>query len=202
MKISDLIPDDRNANRGTKRGRKAVNDSLARYGAGRSILIDRDGRVIAGNKTVSSAAVLDNPDVLVVQTDGTQPVAVQRTDLSLDDQKARELAIADNRAAELGLEWDPEVLGQMASELDLKPFFTDGELAELLPDKGAAIIGDEDDAPDAPAEPITKPGDLYILGDHRLLCGDAMNPTDVDRLLDGERVDMVFTDPRMASGYR
>lgn len=94
----DLQADDRNANRGTARGRKAVAKSLQDYGAGRSVLIDRDGRLIAGNKTVAQASAIGIDDVIVFRTDGTKLVAVQRTDLSLDDPKARALAIADNRA--------------------------------------------------------------------------------------------------------
>lgn len=193
MKIADLKLDPKNANRGTRRGQKAVQDSLARYGAGRSILIDRNGVIIAGNQTVKNANALGNTDVLVVQTTGDQLVAVQRTDLDANDPKARELAIADNRASELGLEWNPEMLAD--AELDLKPFFTDAELKELLPDTAVELIGDEDDAPEAPADPVTKLGDLYILGDHRLLCGDSTSPADIDLLLNGEKVEMVFTDP-------
>jgi 16S rRNA G966 N2-methylase RsmD len=195
MKITDLIPDNLNANRGTKRGRKAVEDSLTRYGAGRSILVDRTGRVIAGNKTIASAAASGIEEVILVPSDGKSIIAVQRMDLDLDSPEGRALAIADNRAAELGLEWDPEVLGQLATDLDLKPFFTDGELAAIVPSTVTELLGDEDDVPEPPVEPVTKPGDMYILGDHRLLCGDATSPTDIATLLDGVLPDMVFTDP-------
>lgn len=131
MKLTDLQPDNKNANRGTKRGRVAVAKSLQEFGAGRSVLIDRDGRLIAGNKTVEQASAAGIQDVIVVQTTGSQLVAVQRTDLSLDDPKARGLAIADNRAGELGLEWDPEVLAELSADLDLQPYFTDDELKDL-----------------------------------------------------------------------
>jgi 16S rRNA G966 N2-methylase RsmD len=195
LKISELQPDNLNANRGTKRGRKAVETSLSRYGAGRSILIDRAGRIIAGNKTIASAAAAGIEEVILVPSDGKSIIAVQRTDLDLDSPEGRALAIADNRAAELGLEWDPEVLGQLATDLDLKPFFTTDELAEIVPSTVTELLGDEDDAPEPPVDPVTKPGDLYILGDHRLLCGDATSPTDISILLDGVLPDMVFTDP-------
>jgi hypothetical protein len=131
LKLTDLQPDNKNANRGTKRGRVAVAKSLQEFGAGRSVLIDRDGRLIAGNKTVEQASAAGIQDVIVVQTTGSQLVAVQRTDLSLDDPKARGLAIADNRAGELGLEWDPEVLAELSADLDLQPYFTDDELKDL-----------------------------------------------------------------------
>ena len=195
MKITDLSPDNLNANRGTKRGNKAVETSLSRYGAGRSILIDKAGRIIAGNKTAANAAAAGISDVVVVPSDGKTIIAVQRTDLDLDSPEGRALAIADNRSAELGLEWDPAVLAELSPDLDLKPFFTDEELKEIVPATVTELSGDEDDVPEPPAEPISKPGDLYILGDHRLLCGDATSPTDIATLLDGVLPAMVFTDP-------
>lgn len=132
QQLEDLQPDRRNANRGTPRGRGVVEGSLRKYGAGRSILVDRDGEVIAGNKTLDAAAEIGLP-VRVVQTDGRELVVVQRTDLDLDqDTAARELAIADNRASELGLEWDEGVLAELAQEVDLSQLFTDDELDALL----------------------------------------------------------------------
>lgn len=136
MKLSDLAADNRNANKGTKKGRKLVQQSLKDYGAGRSILLDRDGRIIAGNKTSEAAAALGMEDVIVVPTDGSKVVAVQRTDLSLDDPKARELAIADNRASEIGLDWDSDVLKSLDSEVDLHKFFDDKELQRMFGDPG------------------------------------------------------------------
>ena len=100
-KLSELTPDHSNANRGTERGRYALEASLRKYGAGRSILIDKHGRIIAGNKTAETAADVGIDDVIVVQTDGRQVVAVQRTDLDLDSNEARELAYADNRVGQL-----------------------------------------------------------------------------------------------------
>ena len=103
MKASELQQDTKNFNKGTKRGKAMVADSLAEYGAGRSVLVDRDNRIVCGNKTCEAAG--DMP-IRVVETDGTELVVVKRTDLSLDDKAARELALADNRSAQLGLEWD------------------------------------------------------------------------------------------------
>ena len=99
-KISDLLLDERNANKGTERGNAMIEHSLRQFGAGRSILIDKKGRVIAGNKTLENAAAMGLEDLVVVQTDGTKVVAVQRMDLDLArNPMARELAIADNRTA-------------------------------------------------------------------------------------------------------
>lgn len=141
MKIHELQLDSRNANKGTKRGQKAIVASLEHYGAGRSILIDKNGKVIAGNHVVANAQVAGFEDVVVVESDGTKIIAVQRTDLDLNDPKARELAIADNRASELGLEWNPEILAD--SELNLKAFFNGAELSDLFCDGMANDVNAE-----------------------------------------------------------
>jgi len=193
--IADLVPDNKNANRGTARGRKAVRDSLQKLGAGRSIVVDRNGRIIAGNKTAEGAKAAGLENVITVETDGSQLVAVVRTDLDLDDPKARELAIADNRTAELGLEWDGPVLKDLAADLDLKPYFTDEELKELLPpDPPQQQQQGEDDVPDL-EDAVTQEGDLWILGRYRLLCADGTQEQTLERLLNGNNIQMVFTDP-------
>ena len=141
-KLSDLTPDRSNANRGTERGRYALEASLRKYGAGRSILLDREGRIIAGNKTAETAADVGIDDVIIVPTDGRQLVAVQRTDLDLDSKEARELAYADNRVGQLDLDFDPEqILADLAAGVDLAQFWRQDELDELL-----AAIGVEDSA--------------------------------------------------------
>jgi hypothetical protein len=138
MKASELKQDDRNCNAGTKRGRKMVADSLKSYGAGRSILVDKDDRILAGNKTVQAAG--DMP-VQIVETDGSTLVVVKRTDLSLDDAKARQLAIADNRSSEVGLDWDLPTLESFRTELPLEKFWTEKELGKLF---GEAGEGDDE----------------------------------------------------------
>ena len=126
-KLSALKPDPRNANRGTKKGRELLDASIRDLGFGRSILTDRDGTVIAGNKTMA-AALAANPDtkVRVIDTDGSELVVVRRTDLNLEtDPKAKRLAIADNRVSELDLSWDQDVLSSIGEEVDLKDLFPD-----------------------------------------------------------------------------
>jgi hypothetical protein len=131
--ISEILPDDRNANRGTERGASMLEQSLRNYGAGRSILLDKNNRVIAGNKTVEQAAQIGLDDVVVVDSDGSKLVAVRRTDIDLDSVAGRELAIADNRTSEVGLEWDTEALEALQQEgVDLGQFWFDNELASLL----------------------------------------------------------------------
>ena len=134
--LADLTRDARNANKGTKRGAEAIARSLKAYGAGRSILIDRKGRIIAGNKTVENAGAAGLNDVQVVQTDGKRLIAVQRMDLDLErDKAAKELAIADNRTAEVNLEWDGPALSELGKEVDLSQFFTGEELEALISDE-------------------------------------------------------------------
>jgi hypothetical protein len=135
VNIDSLVFDQPNANKGNARGRKMLGKSLQQYGAGRSILLDRKGRVIAGNKTLETAIAAGHKDVVVVKTDGSKLVAVQRTDLDLDDKKAKALAVADNRVSEVGLEWDAAVLAEMSKGIDdLAQMFTEDELAALVAD--------------------------------------------------------------------
>jgi hypothetical protein len=133
VKVADLKPDKHNANRGTKRGYQALENSLQQYGAGRSILIDRNGNVIAGNKTLEKAGAAGIEDVQVVETDGNVLVAVKRTDLDLEtDPEARELAYADNITGKLSLDWDVEQMLQDHEDGIEIPFFTSEELSAFL----------------------------------------------------------------------
>jgi sporulation protein YlmC with PRC-barrel domain len=172
-KLSDLTQDAKNANKGTARGNAMIEKSLRDYGAGRSILLDKHGAIIAGNKTAQNAAAAGLDDVPVIKTDGRQLVAVQRIDLDLKDAKTRSLAITDNRANEVSLSWDVDVLKAFTAEgFDLAPFWNADELEDLWP-QNAELQTDEDEVPAVPVEAVAKLGDLYILGDHRLLCGDS-----------------------------
>ena len=181
-KLSDLTPDKRNANKGTARGAAMIRDSLRNYGAGRSTLLDKHGAIIAGNKTAENAGALGQQDVIVVETDGSQLVAVQRTDLDLKDPRARQLAIADNRTSEVSLGWDVAALKSLAGDgIDLAPFWSADELEKLWP-QNADLLTDEDEVPPVPAEPTSKLGDLWVLGEHRLLCGDSTVLGDVGPL--------------------
>lgn len=132
-KLRDLTPDAKNANKGTERGSGMLEHSLRTYGAGRSILIDKKGRIIAGNKTVEACGAMGLSNVVVVQTTGDQIVAVQRMDLDLEtDAKAKELAIADNRIAEVNLEWDAAAIVALNDEVDLSKFWGEAELKKML----------------------------------------------------------------------
>ena len=112
-KISDLIPDANNYNKGTEFGSGLIAKSIQKNGLGRSLLLDKNGKVIAGNKTLEGtvAAGFNDEDIIVVKTDGTKLVVVQRTDLDLDTRKGKEMALADNATAKANLAWDYEALG-------------------------------------------------------------------------------------------
>lgn len=131
MKLTDLTFDKKNARRRNSRASGTIEHSLKELGAGRSIVIDKHGQIITGNGVIENANKAGITEVDVIQPDGTRIIAVQRVDLDLDaDPKARQLAIADNRTAELA-EWNPEVLAALATDLDLKPYFSAEELSEI-----------------------------------------------------------------------
>jgi hypothetical protein len=132
--INDLKPDMRNANKGTQRGRGMVEASLREVGAGRSIVVDKDGRVIAGNKTLEAAADI-GLEIQVVHTNGERLVVVQRDDLDLSDDTgpARKLAYLDNRASDVGLAWDAEqLLADLNAGFSFNGVFDTEELDALL----------------------------------------------------------------------
>jgi 16S rRNA G966 N2-methylase RsmD len=189
--VKDLKSDHKNARRRTDRSASLIAESLKRFGAARSIVIDEDGRILAGNGTVEGAKKAGIDKLRIIEAEGDELIAVRRAGLT-EDQKVG-LALADNRSSDLS-EWDNEMLRQLSEEHDLTPWFEDDELlAEVLePEEG---LTDADDVPEPPEEPITKPGDLWILGNHRLLCGDSTDVLAVERLMDGKKADMVFTDP-------
>lgn len=113
-KISDLIQDDFNANKGRAIGKEKLKTSIETNGFGRSVLIDKNGKLIAGNKTVEQALELGLTELIIVRTNGEQLVAVQREDLDLDTKEGRNLAIADNRVSEANLSWDIDNLRRIS----------------------------------------------------------------------------------------
>lgn len=104
--IDDLSPDAGNFNRHTEFGQKLLEDSLRKFGAGRSVLVDKDGNIIAGNGVVETAASIGLDKIKVVETDGTELVVVRRKDLELDSPEGREMALADNMTALKGIDLD------------------------------------------------------------------------------------------------
>lgn len=120
-RITDLVGDNHNFNKGTQYGDHLMDESLRQFGLGRSILVDRNNRIIAGNKTTEKAGELGFEDVLIVETDGKTLVAVKRTDIDLDSKAGRELALADNATSKANLEWDEEAIAQAAEAFNFDP---------------------------------------------------------------------------------
>lgn len=116
--IEELRQDNLNFNKGTYEGEVLIKKSLERFKAGRSVLIDNDNNIIAGNKTVQAAATM-GMKVRVIETTGDELVAVKRTDIDIDSKEGRELALADNRTAQINLAWDEPNLEVAALQFGL-----------------------------------------------------------------------------------
>lgn len=112
--IESLVPDNKNFNKGTEYGDRLMDESLRKFGLARSIVIDKNNRIIAGNKTAEKAADIGFTDVLVVEVDGNQLVAVKRKDIDLDSAKGRELALADNATSKANLAWDESLIEEVS----------------------------------------------------------------------------------------
>ena len=198
--LTDLTPDPKNANRGTPRGRAALAQSLRDYGTGRAVLIDRHGTVIAGSKTVAEAQA-QGVGLRVVESDGTELIAVQRRDLDLaTDARAQALAVADNRVAELDLAWDEATLRDLhAAGVDLSPFWTEDEFDALVADPPNSQADANAVVAPGPTEIVR--GDVFALGRHRVLCGDATVAADVARVLDGVSPHLMVADPPYGVSY-
>jgi DNA modification methylase len=199
--MTDIKPDTHNANKGTKRGKDLLRKSLQELGGGRSILLDKDGNIIAGNKTFEGAQDV-GLKVRVVKAGRDEIVAVQREDLDLMDPsgEARRLAYMDNRVAELDLDWDADQLAEdLALGIDLDSLgFGANELYLIIGDMGDKDVDAEpklDKADELCIQWGTVPGQLWKLGNHYLLCGDCTNEQHVSALLNGLQFDLLCTDP-------
>lgn len=168
---------------------KLIKKSLKELGAGRSIVIDSEGEIIAGNATYKQARELGLP-VQVIETDGKRLIVVKRTDLKTQDKKRKRLALMDNSTSDK-VQWD---FDHIAADFDLSELPDFG--IEALPDMAPVEPVEEDDAPEvSETAPRAKKGDIWQLGIHRLLCGDSTEPTALAKLMAGETADLLLTDP-------
>ena len=117
--IDSLVPDSRNFNKGTEFGGHLIEKSLREFGAGRSILLDKNNNIIAGNKTTENCANIGLDKVIVVETSGDELVAVKRKDIDINSRRGRELALADNATAAANLSWEQPVLMDAAEQFDI-----------------------------------------------------------------------------------
>ena len=133
-KLNDLKSDHKNARKRTDRSATLIKNSLEKFGAARSIVIDEENRILAGNGTVEGAKKAGLSNVRVIETDGNEIIAVKRTGLSEDEKVG--LALADNRSSDLS-EWDNDMLQQLSEEHDISDWFNIKELNDLVEVEGA-----------------------------------------------------------------
>ncbi len=127
--IKDLKSDHKNARKRTDRSATLIKESLEKFGAARSIVIDEDNRILAGNGTIEGAKAAGIKNLRVIETDGKEIIAVKRIGLTEEDKVG--LALADNRTSDLS-EWDREMLLKLSEENDLSPWFEEEDLDALL----------------------------------------------------------------------
>lgn len=180
--IKDIKPYERNAKKHDERQIKNVMQSIKNYGIVQPLVVDKDNVLIIGHCRLIAAKRLKLKEVPVVRMD------------ELTQEQVNKLRLLDNKLNES--EWDFDLLAEDIPTLDFSDFDIDWDLPEDILEKNTEI--EEDEAPEPPAEPKAKLGDLYILGNHRLICGDSTDIAVIDRLMDGVKADMVFTDPPYA----
>jgi len=211
------VPNPQNTNKGKERGKAALDDSLQNSGFHRGIVVAKDGTVINGNHTYQSASELGVVKSWIeVEVEGDVGVVTKRIDWkNAEDPNAILAAIADNRTSALNLEFDPEILEQALQQLEEAgkdipdTILTKEEIEQLLTasnewmnDEQNEGLTDPDEIPDEEfTETRVKRGDIWQLGRHRVMCGDSTIITDVERLMDGKKADMVFTDPPYGVDY-
>jgi len=193
--LSAIVPDPANVRLHDDRNLEAIRGSLSRFGQQKPIVVDTDGVIRAGNGTYAAAKAL-----------GWETIAVVRTDLA--GLEAAAFAIADNRTSDLSV-FDNVALSTLLQSLHAEDAldgvgFDEKELNRLLDE----VIGDapvELDDPgeqEPPESPVTRRGDLWLLGDHRLLCGDSTSVDDIARVMDGEKATLLASDPPYLIDYR
>jgi DNA modification methylase len=194
--VAGLILDPHNARSHPERNLDSIKESLTRFGQQKPIVVSPEGVVLAGNGTLAAAQAL-----------GWTQIAVLVTNLAGPD--ARGYALADNRSSELA-EWD---VARLIEELNALPDgmayaigWDEGEMRRVAHEAEQAIAAmqadlQDDVVPEPPAVPTAKRGDLWLLGKHRLLCGDSTNAEDVARLMNGEKSSLCASDPPYLVDY-
>jgi DNA modification methylase len=186
--IADLIPYARNSRTHSDAQVAQIAASIKEFGFTNPVLVDGENGIIAGHGRVLAAQKLRLEQVPVIALD------------YMNEAQKRAYIIADNKLA-LNAGWDNELLklefddlAELGFDLELTGFDL-SEIAALSPEQMTEGLTDEDAVPEAPAEPITKEGDVWLLGRHRLMCGDSTSVDAVDKLLAGEKPNTMVTDP-------
>lgn len=190
VRVDALTPYAKNARTHSEAQVGQIAQSIRKFGWTNPILVDGSKGIIAGHGRLMAAKALGMTEVPVIELSG------------LTAAEKRAYILADNKLA-LNAGWDEGLLSEELRALgeagiDLEGIgFSADELTSLLADKTAGLT-DPDDAPDAPADPVSRKGDLWILGNHRLLCGDSTDAAAVERLMNGKTADLLFTSPPYA----
>lgn len=193
-KLTDLIPYVRNARTHSDEQVAQLAGSIKEFGWTNPILVDEDGGIIAGHGRLLAAQRLKMDEVPTIQIVG------------LSEAQRRALVLADNKLA-LNAGWDIDLLKVELGDLNEQGFdialtgFSVDELSKLLAPAGTEGLTDPDDTPEVPAEPVSKPGDVWVCGPHRVMCGSSLEQTAVDKLCAGQAVDMLLTDPPYNVAY-
>jgi len=191
--LGDLIPYARNPRTHSDAQVAQIAASISEFGWTNPVLIDGENGIIAGHGRVMAARKLGLERVPVIEP------------AHMSEAQKRAYVLADNQLA-LNAGWDDELLRLELTDLSELGFnldligFGEGELERLLAGSKEGLTED-DEAPALPEQAVTQPGDLWVLGDHRVLCGDATVLADVDRVLGGQLADMTFTDPPYGVNY-
>ena len=191
--VSALVPYARNARTHSDEQVAQIAASIREWGWTVPVLIDEDGGLIAGHGRVLAARKLGLAEIPVMVATGWS------------EAQKRAYVLADNKLA-LNAGWDADLLRVELADLQAFDFdlgltgFSDDELAGLLAQSSEGLT-DPDTVPDVPLVPVSVPGDVWVMGDHRLCCGDSTVQTDVDKLMQGERGDLLFTDPPWNVNY-
>ncbi len=194
--VARLLPYERNARTHSDEQVAQIAASIQRFGFTNPVLAASDGGVIAGHGRLMAARQLGLAEVPVVLLD------------HLSEEERRAYVLADNQLA-LNAGWDQDLLRAELGELSELGFdlsligFSDEELAELLPEveELPPKDADEDATPEPPDDPVSKPGDVWLLGKHRVMCGDSTSIEAVEQLMAGERADLLLTDPPYNVAY-
>jgi site-specific DNA-methyltransferase (adenine-specific) len=208
QEINNFRPQEINANRHSPRGEGMLEESLQKVGWIGAATCAADGEMFDGSLRLEKiATVFDGVKPIVVDTDGTRPVILRRTDIATaNDPKARLASVYANRVAEVSLNWDTEVLEEWNSEgaIDIDTMWFPEEMAEWNVEEEQLPTEEEDETTtvdlidrteQGEIEPRCKVGEIWALGRHRLACGDSGADGAIARLLNGNKIDLVFTDP-------
>jgi len=189
----DLLPYVRNSRTHSETQVAQIAASIREFGWTNPILVDADGTIIAGHGRLMAARKLGEQRVPVITLG------------HLTEAQKRAYVIADNQLA-MNAGWDAEMLkveiADLASlDFDLSLLGFDDKMLASLTAEATEGLTDPDEVPEAPANPVTVLGDVWVLGKHRLMCGDSTSVDAVDKLMDGQKADMVFTDPPYGVSY-